>query len=252
LASRFDIAKNAENAVGLIAVVEERIKLIEGQKDGLAKIETELKQIGERFDTLESKAGHLASKEEDIEVSVETITKTKEFIVGLEKRTEILKESFGEIKGTEEDVKRRIAIIEEKTLSLKQNEKLMDEVLTRFKSMDALVLDIETRTKQLQSAREWLANTESRLTNISGNAERLVGELKSLEAKQEAFGAPYDHAGDGKTIARAKGGAVSRESESKVKTVLTLFDQKWTIPEICKVTKMSRGEVELILELNNR
>ena len=250
----FDIAKNAENAVGLITVVEEKIKLIEGQKDGLAKMETELKQIGERFDTLESKAGHLASKEEDIEVSVETITKTKEFIVGLEKRTEILKESFSEIKGNEEDVKRRIAIIEEKTLSLKQNEKLMDEVLTRFKSMDALVLDIETRTKQLQSAREWLANTESRLTNISGNAERLVGELKSLEAKQEALGAPYgaDLAGDGKTFARAKGGAVSRESESKVKTVLTLFDQKWTIPEICKVTKMSRGEVELILELNNR
>ena len=51
---------------------------------------------------------------------------------------------------------------------------------------------------------------------------------------------------------RRPSGSISRESESKVKTVLTLFEQKWTIPEICKVTKMSRGEVELILELNNR
>ena len=46
--------------------------------------------------------------------------------------------------------------------------------------------------------------------------------------------------------------ALSVEAESKVKTVLTLYDQQWSIQEICKVTKMSRGEVELILELNNR
>jgi hypothetical protein len=46
--------------------------------------------------------------------------------------------------------------------------------------------------------------------------------------------------------------ALPVETESKVKTVLTLYDQQWTIQEICKVTKMSRGEVELILELNNR
>ncbi|MFW6138477.1 MAG: hypothetical protein ACOC7U_04815, partial [Spirochaetota bacterium] len=98
------------------------------------------------------------------------------------------------------------------------------------------------RTSQLQNAREWLARTESRLTNLSRNAENLVNELKALTQVQgkEAAG----------TQGQRKAAAVSQESENKVKTVLTLFEQKWTIPEICKVTKMSRGEVELILELN--
>ena len=124
------------------------------------------------------------------------------------------------------------------------NERRVEEVLSRFREMDSLVADIETRTNQLQTTRQWLARTESRLTNLAQNAERLVGELSDLPG------------GDADTE-RGKRPAVSREplskdAKNKVKTVLTLFEQKWTIPEICKVTKMSRGEVELILELNKR
>jgi chromosome segregation ATPase len=255
----FDIAKNAEAAVALVSVVEEKIKLVQSEKERLDKIQDDLKAVGQKFESLESKAARLESKEEDIEVSVETITKTKEFVANLEKRTEILRDSVGEIKGIEEDIKKRIALIEQKTAGLKENEKLADEVLTRFKSMDALVLDIETRTKQLQNAREWLAGTESRLTSISDNAERLVAELKALLEKEQALGIASSIAGAavsgasvGDQFSKGRGAPLSRESETKVKTVLTLFDQKWTIPEICKVTKMSRGEVELILELNNR
>jgi DNA repair exonuclease SbcCD ATPase subunit len=245
--------------VALVSVVEEKIKLVQTEKERLDKIQEDLKTISQKFESLESKATRLESKEEDIEVSVDTITKTKEFIANLEKRTEILRDSVGEIKGIEEDIKKRIALIEQKTAGLKENEKLADELLTRFKSMDALVLDIETRTKQLQNAREWLAGTESRLTSISDNAERLVAELKALLEKERALGIASSLAGTtgsgssgGDQFSKGRGGSLSRESETKVKTVLTLFDQKWTIPEICKVTKMSRGEVELILELNNR
>ena len=111
--------------------------------------------------------------------------------------------------------------------------------------MDSLVADIEERSKQLQSTREWLARTESRLTNLTKDAERLVGEMQS-------FGGPTGGPDGGRRASKDQPTLLSRESESKVKTVLTLFEQKWTIPEICKVTKMSRGEVELILELNNR
>ena len=110
--------------------------------------------------------------------------------------------------------------------------------------MDSLVIDIEARTKQLQSTREWLARTESRLVNLSQDAERMAGELKQLMGAKTGEG-------PGKPVGR-KPAALSVEAESKVKTVLTLYDQQWTIQEICKVTKMSRGEVELILELNNR
>jgi len=243
-----DIAKNAEQAIGLIAVVDEKIRFIETEKDVLIKMDEEIKGFGERFKELEAKVNILTGKEGDIDVSIETIAKTKDFITNLEKRTEILKESFTEIKDIEGDIKSRISLVDEKTRILMGNERKIDDVLDRFKEMDSLVIDIEARTKQLKNAREWLAQTESRLTNLLANAERLT---KELDENKEKFGS-YTSTGLKGTLQGEKAGKSSRESNNKVKTVLTLFDQKWTIPEICKVTRMSRGEVELILELNNR
>ena len=177
------------------------------------------------------------------EISIETIAKTKDFLSSIEERTGLLKESFKEIKSIEEDIRKRVSTVDEKSKSLIGNERRIEEVLSRFKEMDALVADIEARTNQLQSTREWLARTESRLTNLAQNSERLVKELQNLTEGEGVPSAPG-------VKKEGKPTTLSRESQSKVKTVLTLFEQKWTIPEICKVTKMSRGEVELILELN--
>ncbi|MBN2322543.1 MAG: hypothetical protein JXQ30_02315 [Spirochaetes bacterium] len=239
-----DIARNAEQAIGMITVVEEKLALISSQKDILEKVEEGMTQIVGRFESLEKKADALGKKEGDLAVSIETVTKMKEMIGGLEQRTDLLKESFKEIKDIEEDIKKRVESMNEKTRSLVGNEKRVDEVLSRFREMDSLVADIEARTNQLQTTRQWLARTESRLTNLAENAERLAGELS--HAVPEAGERPS------KGAKGAAGGILSKEAQNKVKTVLTLFEQKWTIPEICKVTKMSRGEVELILELNNR
>ncbi|MGQ9615420.1 MAG: SpiroCoCo family coiled-coil protein [Spirochaetota bacterium] len=236
-----DIAKNAEQAIGLITIVDEKIKLIESEKELLENMESGMKELSKQFDLLKEKAAQLEGKERDIEVSIETITKMKEFIGNIEKRADLLKESFNEVKDREEDIKKRLTAIDEKTGSIMGRENRIEEVLSRFKEMDALVQDIEERTKQLQSTREWLARVESRLTNLTKDAERLVEELRST-----GVGA----AGLKKGTGEDRPTLLSREAENKVKTVLTLFEQKWTIPEICKVTKMSRGEVELILELN--
>jgi DNA repair exonuclease SbcCD ATPase subunit len=238
-----DIARNAEQAIGLITVVDEKIKLIEGERELLERIESGMKDIDSRFGDLREKADTLSSREKDIEVSIDTIAKTKDFISSLEQRAQLLQTNLKELRDREEDLKNKISLIDEKTGSILNYEGRIDEVLSRFKEMDSFVADIEQRGKQLQNTREWLARTESRLTNLTKDAERLVGDLQGMG--QPAGGGGGVGTKDGPTL-------LSRESESKVKTVLTLFEQKWTIPEICKVTKMSRGEVELILELNNR
>jgi len=240
-----DIAKNAEHAIGLISMVDEKINFIEKQGEYLEKIENDIKKIEEQFKQVQEKAGELSEKEADLNLSIEAIAKTKELVSTLEKRTELLRENFEQMKGIEEDVKKRLSLTDDKTREIMGRNKQIEEVLSRFQQMDALVVDIETRTNQLQATREWLARTESRLTTLSQDADRMIGELKSLLEK--TAGLPGAKPGVKSTRTD-----LSRESESKVKTVLTLFDQKWTIPEICKVTKMSRGEVELILELNNR
>jgi DNA repair exonuclease SbcCD ATPase subunit len=240
-----DIAKNAEQAIGLITVVDEKIKLIEGERELLERIEAGMREIDVRFGDLKEKADKLGSREKDIDMSIETITKTKDFISSLEQRAELLSTNMKELRDREEDLKSKVSLIDDKTGSLLKYEGRIDEVISRFKEMDSFVADIEQRSKQLQNTREWLARTESRLTNLTKDAERLVGDMQGMSRPGNGEAGGTAASKDGPTL-------LSRESESKVKTVLTLFEQKWTIPEICKVTKMSRGEVELILELNNR
>jgi chromosome segregation ATPase len=242
-----DIAKNAEQAIGLITVVDEKIKLIEQEQELLDRIDSGMKDMKARFEDLNGKAEELATREKDIEVSIETIAKTKDFISQLEQRADLLNTNLVELRDREDNLKKKVSIIDGKTESLLNYEKRIEEVLSKFQEMDSLVTDIEERSKQLQSTREWLARTESRLTNLTRDAERLVDRLS-------ASGSPSSRASNRGPAASDEDQPtlLSKESESKVKTVLTLFEQKWTIPEICKVTKMSRGEVELILELNNR
>jgi chromosome segregation ATPase len=240
-----DIARNAEQAIGLISVVDEKIKLIEEEREVLERIESGMRSIDSRFADLKNKAEELVSREKEIEVSIDTITKTKEFVANLEQRADLLNTNLKELRDREQDLKNKVTLIDEKTGSLLNYESRIEEVLSKFKEMDSLVADIEQRSKQLQSTREWLARTESRLTNLTKDAERLVDEIQTS-------GVPAVGGKGGGNTEKDRPTLLSKESESKVKTVLTLFEQKWTIPEICKVTKMSRGEVELILELNNR
>ena len=84
-----------------------------------------------------------------------------------------------------------------------------------------------------QSAREWLARTETRFQEVSQQAQEQVRLLESIvksEAKKEKTdrGAP---------------------PLDKRETVIKLSHQGWSVQEISRVTQLSRGEVELILEL---
>jgi DNA-binding NarL/FixJ family response regulator len=86
----------------------------------------------------------------------------------------------------------------------------------------------------MQKAREWLARTETRLEKISKQAEdqvKLLGDLLK----------------DNKT---ESGGKDEGAPSAKVRDmVVKLARQGWGVKEIAQTTKLSRGEVELILEL---
>ena len=86
--------------------------------------------------------------------------------------------------------------------------------------------------EKLQKAREWLAKTESRLESVNKKAQENVKLLRTL-AKAEAdseseLGAP---------------------TSDKREMVIKLAKLGWSSKEIAQRTNISRGEVELILEL---
>jgi DNA-binding NarL/FixJ family response regulator len=87
----------------------------------------------------------------------------------------------------------------------------------------------------MQKAREWLARTETRLEEVGRQAEEQVKLLGTIMRKE---GGPTGDRGAPSLSAR--------------ETVAKLAHQGWKVEEIARATKLSRGEVELILELSGR
>ena len=108
------------------------------------------------------------------------------------------------------------------------------EAIEALATIDATLEEIEGRVQRLQVAREWLARTETRLTEISAAAQDQLRLLETvLKAERGDPPAPGDDADLG---ARAM--------------VVKLAGQGWSVPEISRATRLSRGEVELTLEVS--
>jgi DNA-directed RNA polymerase specialized sigma24 family protein len=88
---------------------------------------------------------------------------------------------------------------------------------------------------ELQTAREWLARTETRLEEVSREAQEQVKLLGSLMKNENS----------GKKAEKGQGAP----SLSARDMVIKLAHQGWKVEEISKAVQVSRGEVELILEL---
>jgi DNA-binding NarL/FixJ family response regulator len=84
----------------------------------------------------------------------------------------------------------------------------------------------------MQTAREWLARTETRLDEISKQSQdqlKLLGDLLKED----------------NPVKKTKGAPPIGIRENVVK----LAHQGWKVDEIARALHLSRGEVELILEL---
>ena len=88
----------------------------------------------------------------------------------------------------------------------------------------------------MQKAREWLARAETRFEEINRKAQEQVKLIGTLLK-------------DGEKTAK-KGKAASPLEQRDV--VTKLAHEGWSIQQISQATKLSRGEVELILELSPR
>jgi small-conductance mechanosensitive channel len=118
-------------------------------------------------------------------------------------------------------------------MTLADNKQKVDQAIEQLETLDSLIQDTEERTERMQKAREWLAKTETRLEEINTQAKEQVKLLGSLLKS-------------GKKGAKESEGAPSMGARE---IVTRLAHQGWSVDEIARATKLSRGEVELILEI---
>ena len=206
-------------AAASVADIEERISGLLAQREELQGIHRELARARGAGDDVVQKIARLQDQRRDVEALADTVA-------GLEHDVERLQPGVDE-------VRQNVAKLQHQVQTLAAGSDRAEAALRALRRIDAAMAEAEQRAERLQVAREWLARTETRLAQVGAGAQDQVRLLEALLREERGSTA-------------AESGAVTL---GKRETVLKLSGQGWSVPEVARATKLSRGEVELILEV---
>jgi len=223
------IEEDYKRLITLSQAVELKLQQVTASNDTLAQMQLSLRNLDDMGKDVESRFQRLEKKRSILDVTAEGVDKNFQYLEELEDKIETLKANIDGFPGQVDELFGKLD-------QLAADRKDVDSAVRQLNSLEKLLGDVEARMENLQTAREWLARTETRLDEISRSAEdqvKLLGTLMKQETKSSAKerGAPSLSARD---------------------TVIKLARQGWKVQEIAQATKLSRGEVELILEISHK
>jgi chromosome segregation ATPase len=208
-------------------------------------VDIKLDQVTSSDDILQSiqaKIRDLQQSEEDVTQQFERLESKKHVIdvttAGIDKNFASLQELEKAILTLENEIEplpNELTTLESRLDTLAGSRQDADVAIEQLGKLDATVADIEERLEQAQTAREWLARTETRLTEINTQAQDQLKLMQSLISDSGS---------------KEKGKSASAPANDVRNMVVRLSHEGWTIEQIAEATKVSRGEVELILELH--
>lgn len=219
-----NLERNFEKLIDVSETVEQRLEKLSKSDDVLKVLQIKLGDLEDLREEVDSKFSVLEDKEKLVSATIN----------GVKKNFLVLEEMETKIKGISIDLKRlppQLTGMSEKIVYLSNNKERADIAIEKMEIIDNILKDVEVRMENLQSAREWLANTETRLQSLNKETQEQVKLMKMLyktEGIKKEKGAP---------------------KMDKRQTVIKLAHQGWNAQEIARATSISRGEVELILEL---
>jgi chromosome segregation ATPase len=175
---------------------------------------------------VEARYTRLEGRKKVVETTTQSVDKNFEQLTALEKNIKAFERDLKSLPKVVGDLKKEVEYIT-------GSREKADKVVSKIEKLDDTLSDVEARMEKLSVARDWLARTETRLEKVGKQAE---DQLKLLETLVK----------DEVSRFKKERGAPSLD---KRQTVTQLARKGWSAEEIARATKLSRGEVELILEL---
>ncbi len=232
--ARFDAERHRVEAIErdfrkLAAIAEEmdaRLTGMETTRQAVDDLQAKFRQLDELAVAADERYRRLAEKRDAAEATAsgvdrnfELLSQLDEQVIGL--RPDVLKLTAG------------MAEMQRQVDALAGNKESADAVIRSLDGIQELLAELDGRTARLTTARDWLARAETRLERIGQQAHASVNELEALAAARSADNG---------------GGAGAGPAVDDRRTVTKLAGQGWSVAEIARATKLSHGEVELILE----
>ncbi len=220
------IESDFQRLLDLSRGIDEKLESAGSQHDVLQALEIRFRELEALETDVEARYTRLEGRKNVVETTTRSVDKNFEQLTALEKDLKSFEREFKTLPKLLTDVKREVEYIN-------GNREKTEQAAGRIEKLDETLAEIEARMEKLSVARDWLARTETRLEKVGKQAE---DQLKLLETLVKE---------DVSRFKKEKGAP----SLDKRQTVTKLARQGWSAEEIARATKLSRGEVELILEL---
>ena len=224
------LEEDYKRLIGMSEAVEKKLQQVTSTDDSLQAIQASFRSLETLQQEVDARFERLEKKRKILDVTTEGVDRNFQVLGDLEKR-------FSGVAKELEILPERIDSLSQKFKTLASGKDQADQAMKLLSGIDAAMKDLEGRMGHLQKTREWLARTETRMEEITREAQDQVKLLGSL-LKEGA-----------KTGPKKEKGAPSLSARE---TVQKLAHQGWTVEQIAMTTKLSRGEVELILELSTK
>ena len=204
--------------------VDLKLKQVNDANDILQGLNIKLKQLEKQHETLNDRYQHLTEKSSVLDATNDGVDNSFQLMTRLQSEIESV---IGRISPLSE----QIEIVRERQNRIEQDSQKVEAVVGKIGSIDSTIHELDRRVQDLLKAREWLARTESRLKEINEETHqnlRLMSTLSQGTVPKKSSGSP---------------------DMSTREIVVKLARQGWDSEEIARNTRLSQGEVELILEL---
>jgi DNA repair exonuclease SbcCD ATPase subunit len=221
-----DMDSDFKKLLNISKELDHRIGTVYSSQDTLQEIQAKVRELENLEKITEARFERLEKKSAIIEATTAGVDKNFQSLDQLEKE---VKAAGKDLQSFSADLK----VLEAQASELSAGREQYEYVIEKIKDLDSVLSELEGRMEKLETAREWLAKTETRFETIGKQAQeqvRLMESILKADKKQSKLGE----------------GAPPMD---KRETVTKLAHLGWTPMEIARTTKLSRGEVELILEL---
>ncbi|MDR2516917.1 MAG: hypothetical protein LBC88_05995 [Spirochaetaceae bacterium] len=206
--------------------VGEKLGEVTSSDDTLQAIQVQLRKINDALAETEEKYRRIEKKNQTLETIHIGVDRNFKALQEAEGTAKALTQDMGDLRAKQEDL--RLALDK-----LRAETEQAQAAADRLGLLEQDLSTVEQRIKEMQVAREWIAQAETRMEKIKGELNdqlKLAGEITREE-------------NDGPQRGSNPVSIATRDSVHK------LHRQGWTDAQIANTLKLSVGEVQLILEV---
>ncbi|MDR1900364.1 MAG: hypothetical protein LBQ55_10175 [Treponema sp.] len=222
-----EMEKRFNRLLQISQAVEEKLAQVSDSDDTLQAVQVQIRRLDDAIRETEEKYQRVERKNQTLE----------EINDGIDRNFKALQESenaANRVNGDLESFTRELAALRKSVETLSKEHEKASETAEKLEFLDESLSLIEKRIKEMNVARDWIARAETRLAEIN---KEIQSKVRIVNARLKEEGKPPAAGRD------AAPPPADRES------VISLRREGWSIDEIAAAMKLSRSEVELILEI---